>query len=132
MSTDAKSIVTAFYDAILAGQVEEAIRDRMTSDVVWDNPLPEPIPFGGRFEGHDGVADYLEKIFGDIEIEEFEIKDVLAEGDHIVLIGQETCLVKSTGKRYTMDWVHQVKLRDGRIAYIREYNDTACIHAAYV
>lgn len=131
MSADAKSIVMAFYEAILAGQVEEAIRDRMTSDVVWDNPLPEPIPFGGRFEGHDGVADYLGKMFGDIEIEDFEIKDVVAEGDHVVLIGHETSLVKSTGKRYTMDWVHDVRLRDGRVAYIREYNDTVRILAAY-
>ncbi len=49
------TVVRAFLEGILSGQVEQAISNYFASDGVVENPLPEPIPFGGIYHGPDGV-----------------------------------------------------------------------------
>jgi hypothetical protein len=98
---------------------------------VWENPLPDAISFGGRFEGHEGCARYLAHLLDAIEMEGFSIEDTITEGDRVVLIGRETSRVKKTGRRYTMGWVHVVRLRDGLVTRVHEYNDTAAMAAVF-
>jgi len=124
-------LVASFYERLLSGFVEEAIATYLASDVVWENPLPEVIAFGGRYEGREGCARYLALLFEAIQMEAFDISETIGEGDRVVLLGRETSLVRKTGRRYTMDWVHVVHVRDGRLARLREYNDTAAMAAAF-
>ena len=128
---NAVDIVSAFYLQVLSGEVEAAVATGLTPNVVWENPLPAEIPFGGRFEGREAAARYLAGLFEAIEIEAFDIDQTIAEGDHIVVVGRETSLVKKTGRRYSMGWVHVVRIRDGQLAHLREYNDTAAMAAAF-
>ena len=122
----------AFFELFGAGRIEEALERFADTDVVLENPLPEPIPFGGRFEGRQGFADYLQGILSGIEIERFEVDEIFAEGERVVVLGRETSRVRSTDKRYTMSWVHVLTVRDGRVQHMREYNDTAAMAAAFV
>ncbi len=124
------TVVRAFLEGILSGQVEQAISNYFASDGVVENPLPEPIPFGGIYHGPDGVRQYMARIAETLDIELFEIDEVLAAGDRVVVVGRETSRFKQTGRRYHMDWVHVNRLRDGRIVHMREYNDTAAMLAA--
>jgi len=126
-----ETIVSDFFELVMAGKAPEAIERFLTSDFVWDNPLPEGIPFGGRFEGHAGAAAYLELIFKTIEMEEFTINEIVASKDRVVILGREVSCVRTTGRRYQMDWVHVLHIRDGQIAYLREYNDTAAMQPAF-
>jgi ketosteroid isomerase-like protein len=123
--------VKDFYSLVLGGQAETAIRKYLTPDFVWENPLPEPIPFGGTFEGPDAAARYLELIFGTLDLSDFTIDEVVAGGDRVFVLGHETGCVKATGRSYTQHWVHMLRLHDGRIEHLREYNDTAAILAAF-
>jgi ketosteroid isomerase-like protein len=120
-----------FYALFASGQVEEALERFVAEDAVLENPLPVPIPFGGRFEGRAGFGGYLQRVAEAIEIEQFDIDEVFAEGERVVVLGRETSLVRSTGKRYTMSWVHVLSVRDERIRELREYNDTAAMSAAF-
>lgn len=121
----------AFYELFAAGKIEEALERFVAADAVLENPLPEPIPFGGRFEGRHGFAAYLQAILSGLEIEKFDVDEVFAEGERVVVFGRETSRVRSTGKRYTMSWVHVLTVRSGRIQHLREYNDTAAMAAAF-
>ena len=38
---------------------------------------------------------------------------------------------KSTGRGYETEWLHHWKVRDGKIGYFREYDDTAAVNAAF-
>lgn len=120
-----------FYELLGAGKIEEALERFVDADAVLENPLPDPIPFGGRFEGRQGFADYLQAILAGIEIEQFDIDEILVEGERLVVLGRETSRVRSTDKRYTMSWVHVLTVRDGRVQHMREYNDTAAMAAAF-
>lgn len=129
---DNETITRRFYARILAGDAEGAVAELTTPDLVWDNPLPAPIPYGGRFEGAAGARRYLELVFQTLEIESFEIDELIAAGDRVVVLGREAARVPTTGRRYSGQWVHVLRLRDGRIAQIREYNDTAEMRSAFV
>jgi ketosteroid isomerase-like protein len=111
--------------------VEEALERFVAPDAVLENPLPEPIPFGGRFDGPEGFGAYLQGVFQAIEMEQFEIDEIFGEGERVTVLGRETSRVRSTDKRYTMSWVHVLTVRDGRIRHMREYNDTAAMAASF-
>ncbi|MDJ0849714.1 MAG: nuclear transport factor 2 family protein [Myxococcota bacterium] len=125
------SLVKEFYGLVLGGQAEAAIQKYTTPDFVWANPLPEGIPYGGTFEGPEGAARYLELIFATLDLSDFAIDELVAEGDRVVVLGHETAQVKASGRRYGQDWVHVLRLRDGRIEHLREYNDTAAMLSAF-
>lgn len=124
--------VSAFYELFAAGKIPEALERYVAEDATLVNPLPDPIPFGGTFEGREGFARYLEGILTGIEIEAFEIDEIFAEGDRVTVLGRETSRVRATGKRYTMDWVHVLTVREDRVTHMREYNDTAAMRDAFV
>jgi uncharacterized protein len=127
---NAATIALSLYQRLLS-EPQTAIATGLARDVVWENPLPDGIPFGGVFEGHEGCARYLTRLVEAIEMEAFSIDDTIAEGDRVVLIGRETSRVKKTGRRYTIGWVHVVQLRDGLVTCVHEYNDTAAMAAAF-
>ena len=124
------AIVLSLYQRLLSAP-QAAIATSLAPEVVWENPLPDAIPFGGVFEGHEGCARYVTRLLDAIEMEGFAIDETITEGDRVVLIGRETSRVKKTGRRYTMGWVHVVHLRDGRVTRVREYNDTAAMAVAF-
>lgn len=126
-----EDLVRAFYDRVLAGDVKEAVAEYLTPDVVWENPLPEPIPFGGIFEGAQGAGRYLRLLFEQVQIEDFQIDRIVVDGDCVVVLGSETSRVSATGRVYRMEWVHVLGLRGKKIETLREYNDTAAMLAAF-
>jgi ketosteroid isomerase-like protein len=125
------AIVKEFYARVLAGEVEQVIQQQLTADFVWENPLPEPVPYGGTFEGRDGAARYLERIFETLDLTDFSIDEIVASGDRVVVLGREAARVKASDRHYSQGWVHVLRLRDGMIAHLREYNDTAAMLAAF-
>ena len=121
----------AFYHMFGTGKIAELLQQLVDADSVLDNPLPAPIPFGGQYKGPQGFAAYAQGIFASLKIERFEIDDIFAAGERVVVLGRETSCALSTGKSYTMSWVHVLTVRNGRILHLREYNDTAAMAAAF-
>ena len=126
-----KETTKLFYELFASGKVEELLERLVDADCELYNPLPDPIKFGGRFEGRQGVATYLQGIAMELEIQQFEIDEILADGERVTVLGRETSRVRRTNKCYTMSWVHVLTVRNGRILSFREYNDTAAMAAAY-
>ncbi len=128
---DNEAITRAFYNRVLSGDAEGAIGELMTPDVVWDNPLPDAIPYGGCFEGAQEAGRYLGLIFETLEIATLEIDEIVAAGDRVVVLGHESARVLKTDPRYSGQWVHVLRFRDGRISHVREYNDTSEMLSAF-
>lgn len=120
-----------FYALFGNGKIAELLERFVDEDSVLDNPLPDPITFGGQFKGRQGFGAYVQGIFAAIEIEQFEIDELIVDGDRVAVLGRETSRVLSTGKRYSISWVHVLTVRDGRVKYLREYNDTAAMALAF-
>lgn len=132
MPQDLGQRAVQFYEALVL-DLPRAIQDFLAPDFVWENPLPEAIPFGGIYQGVEGLGRYLGELVSAIEMTPLHFTDVVASGPVVALIGVETnTRVKRTGKHYTMPFVHVVRFDPaGKIAHIREYNDTSEMVAAF-
>jgi ketosteroid isomerase-like protein len=98
----------------------------LSADFVLENYLPEYFPFGGRYEGAAGFLQYLGEIAASIEMGPLEMDEWVSDGNVVVARGTEESLVKSTGRKYSMIFVHWLTFNEaGQITNMREYNDTA-------
>jgi steroid delta-isomerase-like uncharacterized protein len=123
--------VRATYAAFGRGDLE-GILAGMHEDIVWRSRYPAPVPFGGTFEGTDGVRRFLGRVAESIEVLAFEPTTFLADGARVVVLGSERARVRSTGLEYSNAWVHVFELREGRIASFSSSNDTHAVRTAFV
>jgi ketosteroid isomerase-like protein len=113
-----------FYDLLLTDS-PAAMKKYVTEDTIWENPMPEIIPFGGVYKGPQGLGTYLQMIMAELDMKPLHFVDILESGRTVSAIGNEAdTLVRSTGKRYNMPCVHVVRFdSDDKVAHVREYND---------
>ena len=123
--------VKAFY-AELPSDPIAACGKFLSDNFVLENFLPEHIPFGGRYEGTEGFLKYLGEIAAAIEMEPLEMNEWVADARTVAVRGEDNGLVRSSGRRYRMSFVHWLTFDDtGRIALMREFNDTAALAEAF-
>ena len=118
------------YAAFGRGDVA-AILALLTDDVTWELPGPAEIPYAGLRRGRDGAAEFFRRLAESDEVQVFEPRRFLADGNLVVVLGRYEARVKATGKTAADDWVHVFEFRDGKVASWKEYYDTAEYAKAY-
>lgn len=115
---------TDFYLTLLS-DFPSACQDFCAPNIVWENPLPPTIPFGGTYRGVEGMATYFQALMQAIEMSPLHFDDILVTGSVVAAVGLErNTLVRSTGRRYDMPFVHVLRFdAESRVAGVREYND---------
>ncbi len=107
----------------------------MTDDFVWENRLPAHVPFGGRYEGVAGLERYLGQLAAAWEIGELVFHDFVFDPESRILAAtgvEKDGRALSTGRRCDMEFVWEFRFAgDGRLSYLREYNDTAAIGGTF-
>lgn len=124
---DSKLIDTfdAAIDALL--KTPEKIPDYFADDLLWINYVPEHLPYGGEYRGLGELGKLFEQYVAALEIGPIEFDEYfVAADDTLIVTGIERdSRVKATGKRYSMPFVWIAKFdAQGKICYLREYNDT--------
>ena len=89
------------------------------------------IPWAGTRHGREGVVEFFSLIGETLEIVQFEPREFVSQGDTIVVLGYERSLVKPTGRTFEQEWAHVYTLRNGKIARVRLFEDTAAQVAAF-
>jgi ketosteroid isomerase-like protein len=122
-------VVQQGYEALGRGDIP-ALLDLLTDDVEWIHQGPSVIPVAGTRHGHEGVAEYFSWLDESLELEQFEPREFVAQGDTVVVVGFERSVSKATGHTIEQEWAHVYTLRDGKIAKVRYFEDTAAEVAA--
>ena len=123
-------LVKQAYAAFGAGDLKRLL-GLMTSDVVWEFPASDVIPWAGTFVGPGRVGQFFAALAEHAEAEAFEPKHFVAADDRVVVLGHERFRVKSTGRTWASEWAHAMTVRDGKVASFREYTDTAAVVGAF-
>jgi uncharacterized protein len=118
-----KQIVQTFYDAGNTGDLEACLA-LMRDDIVWTNI--GSTKYSGTYSGKESlIANLLGPVFGQLKAGIFStIENVVAEGDFVVVQLRGSAETKD-GRPYNNTYCHVFKLRDGKIAEVTEYFDTA-------
>jgi ketosteroid isomerase-like protein len=116
--------IQELYAAFGRGDVP-TILSQLTDDAVLYDPGPPEVPHAGRYRGPEEVGQFFGRIAETVEIEEFAPTEFVAQGDRVVVLGSLRGRVKATGRSYDNEWAHVWTLRDGKVAGMQIYEDTA-------
>ena len=119
------------YAAFGRGDIQ-GVLNTVADNVDWFMSGPtDIIPFAGQYKGRDQVAQFFAKLGEAEEVERFEPREFIAQGDKVIALGNYRGRIKSTGRINDIDWVHVFTLRDGKIVGFRQNYDTAATVETY-
>ena len=124
---DNKQVMERYVAALEAGDAE-AVRGFFAEDATWW--LVGDLPMSGTWEGRDAIMDdFFGTAMAHYELGSISlaVTGMVAEGERVAL--EWTSRARTTaGEPYENFCIGVFTLRDGRIAAVREYMDTAYAH----
>lgn len=125
-----KQLIIEGYRLFQAGDIR-GLLERYHDDAEWVGPESEVLPYSGNFHGKQGIAQFFSRLDTAVQALRFEPQQFLAEGDRVVVTGESSWLVRSTGRSYDSPWVHVFTIRDNKVARFQAYYDTAPAERAF-
>ena len=98
------------------------------ADILYFGP-PDKVPWAGRYQGSQGYEQLVARIREHIEVQEFKVEEIIAEGDQIMVLGLGRGVSRRTRTPFEYYWAHHIRFQDARIIEFRVYIDTAAIVA---
>ena len=117
-------IVRRGYEAFGHGDMETLL-GLFDEQIEWVSSGPSDLPTAGRRTGRQQVAEFFTVLNDVFEIQRFEPKQFIAQGDQVVVLGEDTSRIKATSKVIEGEWAHVFTVRDGKVTRFQEYIDTA-------
>src|SRR5688500_8256750 len=91
-----RQVVDALFAAMQSGGRDQILA-LLSHDVEWWVAGPPEIPYAGTFRGHDEVARFFAMFNDSIDYESWEAQEFIAEGEMVVIVGQERWRAKPSG-----------------------------------
>lgn len=128
-----ENVLTAFFQALGRKDMDAALAlVDAEADFVAVRPEPSPELFlYGTYHGHDGVRRFVAGLAEAFEPQSFTLDKALADGDSAVAWGHLRHRVRATGRLFDSAWAVVCRLKEGRIAHYRFFEDTAALHTAF-
>ena len=121
--------VKAIYAAFGRGDVS-AILNALAEDVEWHHVGAPEVPYGKTRRGREQVAPFFAELSEGFELQQFEVREYIAQGETVVALGTWGARVKRTGAIFTSEWAMVWKFSQGKVTYYRGFEDTAAVAAA--
>jgi ketosteroid isomerase-like protein len=64
------------------------------------------------------------------EVTQFEIDQLVADGDYVSSFGRESGIIQATGRDYSIAWAHLWTLREGRVTRFQDFLDGSTLATA--
>ena len=120
MSEQNVSIVRSSYEAFGSGAFA-AVLETMDPEIEWVDQ--ESLPWGGVHHGHDEFAAHMQSFGANFEEFRVEPREFLDAGDRVVVTGRFAG--RGGGGEFDVGVVYTWELRDGKVARVEGYTDTA-------
>lgn len=124
-----KQIVLDFYEAAARGEMDACFA-LLADDITWTNI--GSTKFSGSYVGKQAIVEELiGPLFGQLKAGiSSQIERLTAEGDTVVAQTSGTAETVD-GTPYNNTYCQVIQVRDGQIADVKEYMDTALIDAVF-
>jgi ketosteroid isomerase-like protein len=127
--TENKQVVLDFYEAGARGDMDTCF-GLLADDVTWTNI--GSTKFSGTYVGKQALAeDLLGPLFGQLKSGiASRVERLTAEGD--IVVAETTGTAETAdGRPYNNTYCQVMRIRDGQIAEVKEYMDTALIDSVF-
>ena len=122
------AIVRGCYEAFGRGDID-ALIDALDPNVEWFTPGPSELATAGTRRGQQQIRQFFDSVNELYDFQRFEPKTFIADGDTVVVLGEDTATFKPTGKTVHDEWAHVMTVKNGKIVRFHEYLDTAAVVA---
>lgn len=116
------AIAQQAYADFSAGNIP-ALLAALSEDVVWSTP-GKGLPTEGTRHGKEEVRRFFGTVAETWLFESFQLREYIASGDVVSVIGSYTATARSTGKTVSTEWVTVWRFREGKVVSFREFTDT--------
>ena len=123
-------LVRQVYENFKSGDIK-ALLNLLAENIEWQLPEIENVPFSGTRRGQDQMGQFFASLVDTQEVQHFDPREFIAQGDKVVALGHYAWRVKSTGSEYGGDFAHVFTVHDGKVVRFHEYMDTAAAAAAH-
>ena len=121
-------VVRKGYEAFGRNDIA-ALLALLDEHVSWVTPGPADLPTAGARRGHAAVAEFFQSLTSVGEILRFEPKEFIAQGDRVIVLGDDTTRVNATGKKVDNRWTHSFTVRNSKVVAFEEYGDVSALVA---
>lgn len=124
-------IIKMFYSAFRRDDLVSML-DAVADEVEWFALGPTSlIPTAGWRHGREEVGHYFAALKQVEDLQMFEPREFIAEGDKVVAIGESRSRVRINEQAINTPWVHVFTFSRARIVRFRSFYDTAAAAAAF-
>jgi ketosteroid isomerase-like protein len=124
-------LIQTIYEAFGRGDAP-FIASQVRPDARWDfNVTRSDVPWHVPVSGPAEVPKFLAAFVGNVELESFEPRQFIASGDAVLVHVRIAYTVKRSRKRVDQEQLHWWTVRDGKVARLRHFEDTAQVLAAW-
>ena len=121
-------VVRKGYDAFGRGDIP-GLLSLLDPQVSWLTPGPADLPTAGTRQGHQAVGEFFQTLSSVVDIARFEPREFIAQGEKVVVLGDDTARVKATGKTIEFRWAHAFTVRNGKVVAFEEFGDVSALVA---
>ncbi len=125
-----KDVVGRFLKAIKAGD-GKAMMGLLADEAVVVLPGSYKVPWSGRWEGRDSIAQCFRLIGEFLEIRGHDLKLMIGEGEHVLVFMYETSEARNTGRILHQETAWLFRIRSGKIVFWQAFEDTEQIAWAW-
>jgi uncharacterized protein len=130
MAQDSTDIAKSLY-ASFRRQDAESLLNLFADDAILHGPTSstEILPWGGTYNGKEGVKQFFKLLGEGLDIEQLDIIDFIGEREKVVVVGFIKGQSKMTQKRFETYFAHIIKVHknNGKIAEFWVFNDSASL-----
>jgi ketosteroid isomerase-like protein len=124
-------LIHSIYAAFAKGDAS-FIAAQTLPDARWDfNVARSDVPWHQPVVGPAEVPLFLNAFVSNIDLEAFEPRKFIADGEDVIVHLGLAYTVKRTGKRVREEQLQWWMVRDGKVAGLRHFEDTAQVIASW-
>lgn len=125
-----KDVVIGFLSNSGKSTIQHATENLVAENAIYvslnfeNTELEQIEPWCGTRKGRQIYIDTFSNVGTYWEVNDFQITDVLAEGDTVGVFGQFTYTSVELGNKFTSPFSVKAKVQDGKITYLQFMEDT--------
>ena len=120
-TNDPVGTVQRMFAAFRAGDID-AVLDTVAPDSRWTYIGANPKPAKADLVGKSGVRRFFDGIVKRLDVQAFDAREFLLEGDTVVVFGGESGTVRATGEPFRNEWCQKYVVSANQITGMVEYN----------
>ena len=123
-------LVQKVYDNFKSGEIKSLL-NLLSDNIEWQLPEIENVPFSGKLRGREQMGQFFASLVDTQEVQHFDPREFIAQGNKVVALGHYAWRVKATGREFGGDFAHVLTMHNGKVVRFHEYMDTAAAAAAH-